>query len=75
MPYTGYISAVYKSGALSKMPLSYLDLGNAFLAQQSDAMDAVQRMRKKAQDKGNFSVPHTFRGRMTSNRGSSWLNE
>src|SRR5215831_14591973 len=28
------------------------DLGNAFLAQQSDLMDAVQRMRKKAQDKG-----------------------
>src|SRR5215471_10214127 len=26
------------------------DLGNAFLAQQSDVMDAVQRMRKKAQD-------------------------
>jgi hypothetical protein len=28
------------------------DLGNAFLAQQSDVMDAVQRMRKKAVDKG-----------------------
>jgi Protein of unknown function (DUF3300) len=28
------------------------DLGNAFLAQQSDVMDAVQRMRKKAQDTG-----------------------
>jgi hypothetical protein len=28
------------------------DLGNAFLAQQSDVMDSVQRMRKKAQDKG-----------------------
>ena len=28
------------------------DLGNAFLAQQSDVMDAVQRMRKKAKDKG-----------------------
>ena len=28
------------------------DLGNAFLAQQSDVMDAVQRMRHKAQDKG-----------------------
>jgi hypothetical protein len=28
------------------------DLGNASLAQQSDVMDAVQRMRKKAQDKG-----------------------
>jgi hypothetical protein len=30
------------------------DLGNAFLAQESDVMDAVQRMRKKAQDKGNL---------------------
>src|ERR1700752_862237 len=30
------------------------DLGNAFLAQQSDVMDSVQRMRKKAQDKGTF---------------------
>lgn len=30
------------------------DLGNAFLAQQGDVMDAVQRMRKKAQDKGSL---------------------
>jgi hypothetical protein len=30
------------------------DLGNAFLAQQSDVMDAVQRMRKKAQETGNL---------------------
>lgn len=30
------------------------DLGNAFLAQQNDVMDAVQRMRKKAQDKGTL---------------------
>ena len=30
------------------------DLGNAFLAQQSELMDAVQRMRKKAQDAGNL---------------------
>src|SRR5690348_9790469 len=30
------------------------DLGNAFLAQQNDVMDAVQRMRKKANDKGNL---------------------
>src|SRR5881628_3589230 len=28
------------------------DLGNAFLAQQNDVMDAVQRMRKKAQGTG-----------------------
>jgi Protein of unknown function (DUF3300) len=30
------------------------DLGNAFLAQQNDVMDAVQRMRKKAQGNGNL---------------------
>src|SRR5271167_3601829 len=30
------------------------DLGNAFLAQQNEVMDAVQRMRKKAQDGGNL---------------------
>jgi hypothetical protein len=28
------------------------DLGNAFLAQQKDVMDAAQRLRKKAKDKG-----------------------
>ena len=32
------------------------DLGNAFLAQQSDVMEAVQRMRKKAQDKGTLKT-------------------
>src|ERR1700753_1752437 len=32
------------------------DLGNAFLAQQSDVMAAVQRMRKKAQEKGNLKT-------------------
>ena len=30
------------------------DLGNAFLAQQTDVMDAVQRMRQKAQEKGTL---------------------
>jgi hypothetical protein len=30
------------------------DLGNAFLAQQNDVMDAVQRMRKKASDGGKL---------------------
>ena len=30
------------------------DLGNAFLTQQSDVMDAVQRMRAKAEGKGNL---------------------
>src|SRR5213080_1398780 len=32
------------------------DLGNAFLAQQSDVMDAVQRMRGKAQGKGTLKT-------------------
>jgi len=32
------------------------DLGNAFLAQQNDVMDAVQRMRKKAKDNGNLKT-------------------
>jgi len=32
------------------------DLGNAFLAQQSDVMDAVQRMRAKAQGTGNLQT-------------------
>jgi hypothetical protein len=32
------------------------DLGNAFLAQQSDVMEAVQRMRAKAQGTGNLQT-------------------
>jgi hypothetical protein len=32
------------------------DLGNAFLAQQSDVMEAVQRMRTKAKEKGNLKT-------------------
>lgn len=32
------------------------DLGNAFLAQQADVMDAVQRMRAKAQGAGNLKT-------------------
>ena len=32
------------------------DLGNAFLAQQADVMDAVQRMRKKANEKGTLKT-------------------
>ena len=32
------------------------DLGNAFLAQQADVMDAIQRMRKKAQEKGTLKT-------------------
>jgi hypothetical protein len=32
------------------------DLGNAFLAQQADVMDAVQRMRARAQSNGNLNT-------------------
>src|SRR5919109_4841603 len=32
------------------------DLGNAFLAQESDVMDAVQRMRTKAESKGTLKT-------------------
>jgi len=32
------------------------DMGNAFLAQQSDVMDAVQRMRAKAREKGSLKT-------------------
>ena len=39
------------------------DLGNAFLAQQKDVMDAVQRMRKKAQEKGRTQVKRAAKGR------------
>src|SRR5215475_14113646 len=36
------------------------DLGNAFLAQQSGVMDAIQRMRRTAQNKGTLqSTPQT----------------
>src|SRR3954462_13289576 len=31
------------------------DLGNAFLAQQTDVMDAIQRMRAKAKEKGTLA--------------------
>ena len=39
------------------------DLGNAFLAQQSDVMDAVQRMRKKAQGQGSPRLERAAEGR------------
>jgi hypothetical protein len=45
------------------------DLGNAFLAQQSDVMDAVQRMRKKAQDKGNLKSTEQQNASILTNRG------
>ena len=39
------------------------ELGNAFLAQQSDVMDAVQVMRKKAKDKGALETQRAAEGR------------
>ena len=39
------------------------DLGNAFLAQQSDVMEAVQRMRAKAEGKGNLKKHRADEGR------------
>jgi Protein of unknown function (DUF3300) len=45
------------------------DLGNAFLAQQPDVMDAVQRMRFKAQQAGKLNS--TSQQRVTSVNGSS----
>ena len=39
------------------------DLGNAFLAQQSDVMDAVQRMRKKAEGQGHLKIDRAAEGR------------
>ena len=46
------------------------DLGNAFLAQQSDVMDAVQRMRKKATDSGKLksSEQQTVETRVVENK-------
>src|SRR4051812_5538028 len=41
---------------LAKNILWTMDLGNAFLAQQSDVMDAVQRMRGKAESKGTLKT-------------------
>jgi Protein of unknown function (DUF3300) len=51
------------------------DLGNAFLAQPSDVMDAIQRMRKKAQDKGALQSNYN-RSNSTSSasRGASSMS-
>jgi len=43
------------------------DLGNAFLAQQPDVMDAVQRMRFKAEQAGK--LPSTSQQRVTTTNG------
>ena len=39
------------------------DLGNAFLAQQQDVLDAIQRMRAKAQGKGALQTSKEQSGR------------
>ena len=44
------------------------DLGNAFLAQEADVMHAVQRMRQKAQAKGNLTIDPTANGGDPSRR-------
>jgi hypothetical protein len=43
------------------------DLGNAFLAQQKDVMDAIQRMRKKAMTRALKTTP-TADGRDAGHR-------
>ena len=52
------------------------DLGNAFLAQQSDVMDAVQRMREEGQGQGRARVERAAEGRdegrREARRSSSW---
>ena len=54
-PGAGRVCPTWSSGSADDIQWT-ADLGNAFLAQQSDVMDAVQRMRKKAQDKGNLKT-------------------
>ena len=44
------------------------DLGNAFLEQQSDVMDAVQRMRKKAKDGANSNQRKSKRSKSKPSR-------
>lgn len=45
------------------------DLGNAFLAQQSGVMDAVQRMRKKAQQAGTLESSEQLKVENTTENG------
>ncbi len=53
-PGSGGISG--RDGALqSRYPLDYRSLGNAFLAQQADVMDAIQRLRVRASDNGRLT--------------------
>jgi hypothetical protein len=45
------------------------NLGNAFLAQQGDVMDAIQRMRRKAQDAGKLASTKQQRVEQTTDAG------
>ncbi len=45
------------------------NLGNAFLAQQADVMDAIQRMRRKAQEAGKLSSTDQQRVEQTTDAG------
>ncbi|WP_353073386.1 DUF3300 domain-containing protein [Tunturiibacter gelidoferens] len=47
------------------------DLGNAFLAQQNDVMDAVQRMRMKAKNAGNLKSTEQQKVETKDRGGSS----
>ena len=48
------------------------DLGNAFLAQQSDVMDAVQRMRAKAQGAGTSRRARNRKWKASRSREKPW---
>jgi hypothetical protein len=45
------------------------NLGNAFLGQQGDVMDAIQRMRRKAQDAGKLASTNQQRVEQTTDAG------
>jgi hypothetical protein len=49
------------------------DLGNAFLAQQSDVMDAVQRMRAKAKDAGKLQSNEQMKVETTEVESKSYV--
>src|SRR5215472_14673454 len=48
------------------------DLGNAFLAQQQDVMEAVQRMRQRAQSKGVLQSTKEQQVTSTSQNGNTY---
>jgi hypothetical protein len=49
------------------------DLGNAFLAQQQDVMDAIQRMRKSASDRGALQTTPQQTVSTTSANGQTYV--